>query len=71
MREGLGLGWGVLALVLAMQAPACSGASSSPDDYSAYAVDGPQCGNNHCRPGDLCVDPTYQNFAGLCRAVHH
>ncbi len=44
------------------------GASPGPNDYSAYiTAGGPQCGNNRCEAGDLCVDPSYQSNAGLCR----
>ncbi|MCZ7679539.1 MAG: hypothetical protein M5U28_12560 [Sandaracinaceae bacterium] len=45
-----------------------SSCGPSENDYSAYiTANGPQCGNNKCEPGDLCVDPEHNNFQGLCR----
>ena len=60
----------ILFVVLACLFTLGAGCGTSPgeNDYSAYiAASGAQCGNNRCEPGDLCVDPTYQSSAGLCR----
>jgi len=58
--------------LLLIAALASVAACHDKSEYSAYVnAGGAQCGNNHCQPGDLCVDPAYQNYAGLCRAVKH
>ncbi len=57
-----------LAVISIFVAVAFSGCGPGENDYSAYATaGGPQCGNNNCEAGDLCVDPDYNDHQGLCR----
>ncbi|MCA9577902.1 MAG: hypothetical protein H6726_06285 [Sandaracinaceae bacterium] len=61
----------LVTLIISVGSTSCS-STPGPDDYSAYqTANGPRCGNGACEAGDLCVDPEYQNHAGLCRRTPH